>query len=142
MEEKTNLDHLRELTPALPGLAGFEPTEVGQVTMLDADDGPIFMFELLSTYHLRVVQSFLPEGVALGKHSHPVLYEVFVVMEGEVRVRWRSEEGQVLSKVVGLGQSFYVLPGQAHCVEALADSWVAAVFTSHVWGGKAAPCGQ
>jgi quercetin dioxygenase-like cupin family protein len=136
MEERSNLDHLRELTPTLPGLAGFDQHEVGNVTVLEVEKGPIFMFEILTVEGLTVTHSFLPEGAVLGKHAHPDLYEVFVVVQGEVRVRWEGEEDQVLEKVVGAGQSFYALPSEAHCVEALTDSWVAAVFTSHAWGRK------
>lgn len=136
MAKKTNLEYLRELTSSLPDLAEFEQTQVGNVTMFEVEDGPIFMFDLLTTEDIKVIHTFMPRGAKLGEYIHPATHEVLIVTEGRVRVNWQGPGDQGFTRVLGRGRSFYAFPSQAHCVEALEDSWVVALLTPYSLGGR------
>ena len=136
MTRENNLERLRELTSRLPGMNGFEQARVGGVTILEAEGGQVFVFELLATDGIKVLHVFMPEGTKLGMHTHADRYEVNVVSEGKVYVEWRGREGELMSKMLSYGHTFYALPGQEHSSEALEDSWIVVGMVPHPLGGE------
>ena len=137
MDPVTNLEHLRELTSRLPGMNGFEQSRMGGMTILKAEGGQVFVFEVLATDGIKVLHMFMPEGTKLGMHRHPDRYEVNVVSEGKVYVEWRGGEGELVSKTLSYGHTFYALPDQEHSTESLEDSWIVALLALYPLGGEA-----
>ncbi len=136
MTRENNLERLHELTSRLNGMNGFEQTQVGGVTVLEAEGGQVFVFELVATDGIKVLHVFMSEGIKLGMHTHGDRCEVSIVSEGQVYVEWRGREGELMSKMLSYGHTFYALPGQEHSTEALEDSWIVVVMTPHPLGGE------
>ena len=136
MTQETNLERLRELTARLPGLDDIEQARMGGMTVLEAEGGQVFVFEILATDGIKMLHVFMPKGTKLGMHRHPARYEMGVVSDGQIYVELWAKDGTILRKTLSYGHSFYALPDQEHRVKAIEDSWVAMLLAPYPLGGK------
>lgn len=122
MKENENLQILESLTKKLVPFKDIIKKETSDYVELEAENGSIVGFNLYKDKKVLVSRFLMTDGVSFSKHFHDGIYEILVVIEGELKLTFEDKEVILKER-----DSITIEPDVSHSGMAKGNTWVIAI---------------